>query len=90
MRQSITSIFVFILLICITQYGQSQTASSTDGCAELQVQFTAPQAASYFWRFGDGAASVSSLQNPEHSYVQPGTFTAVSYTHLTLPTTPYV
>jgi len=54
----------------------SQTASVTAGCAELTVEFTAPQAASYFWKFGDGAASVSNLQNPEHSYIQPGNYTA--------------
>ena len=51
-----------------------QTASSTEGCAELTVQFTAPQADSYFWVFDDGPASVSTLQNPEHAYIQPGTY----------------
>ena len=64
----------FLLAANYAVYGQ--TASVTAGCAELKVDFTAPQAASYFWRFGDGAASVSTLQNPEHSYIQPGTYTA--------------
>ena len=54
----------------------SQTASVTAGCAELKVEFTAPQAASYFWKFGDGSASISNLQNPVHSYIQPGTYAA--------------
>ena len=51
-------------------YGQ--TASITSGCAELKVQFTAPIGSTFFWDFGDGA--FSDLQNPEHSYVQPGDF----------------
>ena len=76
MRSTIKNISFILLLMSTVQLSYAQTASSTAGCAELQVQFTAPQAASYFWRFGDGAASVSTLQNPEHSYVQPGTYTA--------------
>ncbi|MDA8692442.1 PKD domain-containing protein [Saprospiraceae bacterium] len=76
MKSTIKYTVVIVLLIFSAQLSQAQTASSTAGCAELQVQFTAPQAASYFWRFGDGAASVSTLQNPEHSYVQPGTYSA--------------
>lgn len=67
-------ILFFLFLANYTAY--SQMASVTAGCAELSVEFTAPQAASYFWRFGDGAASVSSLQNPVHSYIQSGTYTA--------------
>lgn len=53
---------------------QAQTASTTMGCSELDVLFTAPEADSYFWVFGDGAESL--LQNPEHAYVQTGTFVA--------------
>ena len=37
------------------------------------------------WDFGDG--ETSNEENPEHVYSAPG---SVSYTHLTLPTTPYV
>ena len=66
-----------ILFLFITNYSAyTQTASATAGCAELKVEFTAPQAASYFWKFGDGVASTSTLQNPVHSYIQPGTYTA--------------
>ena len=73
----ITSYVIVLLSICISNHAAlGQTASSTAGCAELTVQFTAPQAPSYFWVFGDGPASVSDLQNPVHSYVQSGTYTA--------------
>lgn len=67
-------ILFFLFVANYASYGQM--ASVTAGCAELKVEFTAPQAASYFWRFGDGTASVSTLQNPVHSYIQPGTYTA--------------
>lgn len=54
----------------------TQTASVTAGCAELSVEFNAPPAENYYWVFGDGPSSVSNLQNPVHSYVQPGNYTA--------------
>ncbi len=69
-----TKLIVFLLIPNFLTYGQ--TASSTAGCAELTVSFTAPQATSYYWVFGDGLASVSNLQNPVHSYIQPGSYTA--------------
>ncbi len=68
----ITSCFFFMVNDAV----YSQTASATAGCAELRVEFSAPQAESYFWKFGDGAVSVSTLQNPVHSYIQPGTYAA--------------
>ena len=71
---------IYITIICCLLFPSfavyGQTASATAGCAELTVEFTAPQAASYFWVFGDGQASVSNLQNPVHSYIQPGNYTA--------------
>lgn len=63
-----------ILLAAVSVY--SQTASITAGCAELRVEFTAPQASSYYWVFGDGPSNTSDLQNPVHSYVQSGEYTA--------------
>ena len=59
-----------ILILAGSLSAKAQTASITAGCAELKVAFTAPQASSYYWKFGDGPASVSNLQNPVHSYVQ--------------------
>lgn len=50
-----------------------QMASVTSGCAELKVEFTAPDNTSYFWDFGD--ESFSDLQNPIHSYIQADTYT---------------
>ncbi len=76
MKNLITYIHIIVILILGTQFLQGQTASSTAGCAELKVEFTAPAASSHYWVFGDGASSVSDLQNPVHSYVQPGTYTA--------------
>ncbi len=67
-------IIFYLLFLSSTSY--SQTASTTAGCAELKVEFTAPSAPSYYWKFGDGASSVSTLQNPVHSYVQPGNYIA--------------
>ena len=66
-----------LLCILVAHYAAyGQTADNAAGCAELTVEFTAPQAASYYWVFGDGANSVSTIQNPVHSYVQPDTYTA--------------
>jgi gliding motility-associated-like protein len=67
-------IVICLLIANYSAYGQ--TADNTAGCSELKVEFTAPPAASHYWVFGDGANSVSTLQNPVHSYLQPGTFTA--------------
>ena len=73
----LTHIFKVIFCLLISTYTLlGQTASVTEGCAELRVDFTAPAADSYFWVFGDGVASVSTQRNPVHSYLQPGTFTA--------------
>ena len=76
MKKILLHIYIAILFFLGSQVSYGQTASATEGCAELKVEFTAPQGSSYFWRFGDGAASVSNLQNPVHSYVQPGTYSA--------------
>ncbi len=74
------NISLYIKVICYllmgSTYVHGQTASATAGCAELKVEFSAPQADSYYWVFGDGTNSVSNLQNPEHSYIQPGDYVA--------------
>jgi PKD repeat protein len=50
------------------------TASPTTGLAPLLVQFTdaSTGAASLSWAFGDGATST--LQNPSHTYISPGSY----------------
>jgi len=74
-RMSLRNKIIFCLLLTsVVTFGQS--ANNTSGCAELKVEFTAPTAGSYFWVFGDGPASVSSLQNPVHSYIQEGDYIA--------------
>ncbi len=69
----ITILFLYSSISEVT----AQSADVTSGCAELNVQFSAPQSASYFWDFGNGATS--ELQNPEYSYVQPGDYTVRLY-----------
>ncbi len=65
-----TVYIVLCMLMSIMTY--SQTANITSGCAELKVDFTSPDASSYYWDFGD--TNSSSLQNPTHSYIQPGEY----------------
>jgi glucose/arabinose dehydrogenase len=52
------------------------SADALGGTAPLQVTFTdlssVPSASSWFWDFGDGAASTS--QNPTHTYTHNGVF----------------
>jgi len=59
------------------------TGSPTFGCGPLTVNFTnaSSSAASYLWNFGDG--TTSTLQNPSHTYNNPGVYT----TSLTITTT---
>lgn len=70
---------VIFCLLMFSHAAYAQEASSTAGCAELKVEFTAPPADSYYWVFGDGPSSVSTLQNPVHSYVQSGNYVAQLY-----------
>ena len=52
------------------------TADTTSGSAPLAVRFTDTStggATSWSWDFGDG--SMSSVQNPVHVYISPGTYT---------------
>ncbi len=51
----------------------AQTASVTEGCVPLNVQFTPPPGQpSSFWAFKDGATS--NLSNPSHVFIQPGSY----------------
>ena len=51
----------------------SQLADVNEGCATLEVTFTAPSGSSFFWDFGDGGTSVQ--RNPTHNYLDPDTYT---------------
>jgi PKD repeat protein len=60
----------------ITPPTASFTGSPTSGTAPLPVEFTDSSSNSptvWQWTFGDG--STSTLQNPEHTYLAPGTYT---------------
>ena len=66
----------------------SFSAEPTAGILPLEVVFSASitnDVESVIWTFGDGATSTE--LNPTHTY---DAVDSVSYTHLTLPTTPYV
>ena len=66
--------------ICNTNVAIISTLNSgfyTDpenGCAPLDISFynTSSNAITYLWDFGDGSTSV--LENPAHTYVNPGTY----------------
>lgn len=54
------------------------TGSPTQGCAPLGVNFTDQSSnnpTDWLWSFGDGDSS--SLQNPSHTYDNPGTYTVI-------------
>ncbi len=61
----------FFTFLSFTLYGQLGDVS--EGCATLEVKFTAPSGSTYFWEFGDGATSTQ--RNPTRNYVNPGTYT---------------
>lgn len=51
----------------------SQLADVNEGCATLEVTFTAPSGSTFFWDFGDGRSS--NQRNPVINYLDPGTYT---------------
>ncbi|MGK0364118.1 MAG: gliding motility-associated-like protein [Saprospiraceae bacterium] len=54
----------------------SQTATVVEGCAPLETTFSPPAGSTtYYWDFGDGGA-FSTLDFPDHNYLQAGTYTA--------------
>lgn len=64
---------LLFLFLFIPIYLFSQTASVTEGCFPLQVQFDPPSsAATFFWDFKNGSTSVAS--NPTTIFNLPGTY----------------
>jgi PKD repeat protein len=61
--------------IISTKLTASYTASTSNGCPALNVDFTntSVYGITYLWNFGDGITSV--LPNPSHSYLNEGTYT---------------
>ncbi|MFH1320337.1 MAG: PKD domain-containing protein [Bacteroidota bacterium] len=57
------------------------TASTFNGCAPLLVDFTntSIDAITYLWDFGDGNTSI--FENPNHTYINPGTYTVTLHTY---------
>jgi gliding motility-associated-like protein len=66
--------WLLIVLGATCNNGFSQTANITQGCAPLQINFTAPTGSgpTHFWNFQDGATAT--LQNPQNTFTTPGTY----------------
>ncbi|HFA48508.1 MAG TPA: PKD domain-containing protein [Bacteroidetes bacterium] len=63
------------LFSLLSVFAFAQTADQTEGCAPLQVNFTAPAgSATFFWELGISGAT-STDQNPSQGYADPGTYT---------------
>ena len=62
----------------LTNLISAQTSDATEGCAPLTVNFSAPNASSYFWDFNDGASSIE--QNPDNIFTTPGTYRVQLFT----------
>lgn len=63
-----------LLLLVIANFISAQTSDKTEGCAPLQITFTAPAGhPTWYWEFGDNASSIQ--QNPINTYITPGTYT---------------
>lgn len=68
------SLIGLLSLLCCPLMLVAQTVNNNLGCTPLETAFTPPAGfSSYYWDFGDG--TTSTLANPEHIFVQPGTYT---------------
>lgn len=73
MNINYTSCVVLLLLAFSHLSLKGQTASVTEGCAPLEVNFMAPAgSSSFFWDFQDNTSS--NLQNPSNIFTDPGVF----------------
>ncbi len=76
---TILRIGVLLSLILLSLSIFAQTSNITQGCAPLEVEFQGPGGLSaYFWDFDDRSTS-SNLQNPEHNFINPGTYTVTLF-----------
>lgn len=69
------SVWLLIFCLFVSNFSNAQTASPTQGCVPLTVNFTAPigSGPSHFWTFGDGATATG--QNPSNTFVNSGDYT---------------
>ncbi len=79
MKDFLTTAFwiYFAALFIFPQVLTCQTADKTEGCIPLTVIFRAPQSATYFWDFGDGASS--DMASPEHIFTDAGSYEVKLY-----------
>jgi len=67
-------IFSLSILTFLSQYADAQTASVTEGCVPLEVNFSPPTGQTdFFWDFKDGTAG-SSEASPSHIFSSPGVY----------------
>ena len=71
-------IILIISTLFLTNLISAQTSDATEGCTPLTVNFSAPNASSYFWDFNDGASSIE--QNPDNIFTTPGTYRVQLFT----------
>lgn len=73
MKYTLYSVFTAVLLIGTFTNSFAQTASVTEGCAPLLVDFSAPGGLNaFFWDFKNG--NNSSLANPTETFQEPGVY----------------
>lgn len=67
-----------LLILCLLTFSfaaVAQTASTTRGCAPVEINFTPPGNGPHFWEFGTSGNPTSTLGSPSNIYSEPGTFT---------------
>ncbi len=72
----IKKIIIAVAAIFVSVIANAQTSNLSEGCAPLEVIFTAPPSTTtWFWDFKD--LSTSDLQNPTHTFAKPGTYVVI-------------
>lgn len=73
MKYTLNSVFTAALLIGALVNSSAQTASVTEGCAPLVVQFSAPTGLNaFFWDFKNG--NNAGIANPTETFQDPGVY----------------
>lgn len=84
MKYTLIPLFTITLLIFSLVTASAQTASVTEGCAPLVVEFSAPTGLdNFFWDFKNG--NNSSLTNPTETFQEPGVYVVEFSLGLGLP-----
>ncbi len=71
-------LYIGLFFLIATISVNAQTADITKGCTPLEIQFSAPSQAAYYWEFVEGNAT-SKIKNPKHTFTIPGTYSIKLY-----------